>query len=403
MGNVCVIGAGPAGMMAAYSAAENGHKVTLFEKNEKLGKKLYLTGKGRCNITNAAPIENFFESVVRGGNFLYSAFYNFDNMRLLRFFEEFGLSTKTERGGRVFPVSDKSSDVIKALSCALKSAGVHISFNTDVKSLVADNNKISGVVCSTDKFNCDSVIVATGGLSYPSTGCTGAGYSMAKATGHKIIKPCASLVGLDICENVSCLAGLTLKNTGLTVLKSGKRIYNEQGELLFTHTGISGPLVLSASAYIDDIKDCFVCIDLKPALDEKKLDIRLLRDFDKNSNKQFKSVLKGLLPAAMFAIISDKTGIDLNVPVHSITREKRHELRKTLKNLVFAVKAKRPVEEAVITRGGISLLDIDSSTMQSRLCAGLYFAGEVIAADALTGGYNLQIAFSTGYLAGISC
>lgn len=403
MGNVCVIGGGPAGMMAAYAAAENGHCVTLLEKNEKLGKKLYLTGKGRCNITNAVPIEDFFDSVVRGGAFLYSAFYTFDNTRLLQLLEQFGLAVKTERGGRIFPVSDKSSDVIKILSKALVSVGVCVKLNTKADSLVIDKGRIAGVNCGGKKLCFDSVVVATGGVSYPSTGSTGDGYIFAKAAGHNVTEPSASLVALDTNEDTVSLAGLTLKNIGFTLFKDGRRIYKDQGEMMFTHSGISGPLVLSASAYMDNKKGYSVSVDLKPALGEKTLDARILRDFAEQSNKQFQSVLKGLIPSALSPLISAQSGIPMNMPVHSITRASRSALCKALKQLVFSVRSKRPVQEAVITRGGVKLAQIDPSTMQSKMCKGLYFAGEVIDADALTGGYNLQIAFSTGYLAGASC
>lgn len=403
MGNVCVIGGGPAGIMAAFAAAENGHSVTLFEKNEKLGKKLYLTGKGRCNITNAAPIEDFFDSVVKGGAFLYSAFYTFDNTRLIEMLEQFELSTKTERGGRVFPASDKSSDVIRTLSKALKSAGVSVKLNTKVDSLVIQEGRVLGISCGGRKLYFDSVIVATGGVSYPSTGSTGDGYKFAKEAGHVIAEPAASLVAIDTNEDTAALAGLTLKNIGFMLLKDGRKIYKEQGELLFTHTGISGPLILTASAYMDGKTGYSVSIDLKPALDEKTLDARIVRDIAEKTNQQLHSLLKGLIPGTLAPLIAARSGIPADMPVHSITRAQRSALCKVLKQLMFSVRAKRPIEEAVITRGGVDLTQIDPSTMQSKLCKGLYFAGEVIDADALTGGYNLQIAFSTGYLAGISC
>ena len=402
MAAVCVIGAGPAGMMAAYAAAQNGHQVTLIDKNEKLGKKLFLTGKGRCNITNAAPIEDFFDSVVHGGLFLYSAFYTFDNLQLIALLERFGLSTKTERGGRVFPESDKSSDVIKALTKALHEAGVRIRLKTKADALVFDDGRIAGVVCSGERMDFDRVVVATGGLSYPSTGSTGDGYAFAKAAGHTIAALSASLVGIETTQNVAELAGLTLKNVGFSLMQGKKRIYQDQGELLFTHTGLSGPLVLSASAYMNGA-DYTAVIDLKPALDAKTLDARLLRDFAEQSNKQFASILRGLVPGALIPLLTARCGIPADLPAHSITRGQRNVLCSELKALSFCVRGKRPIQEAVITRGGVDLAQIDPSTMQSRLCEGLFFAGEVIDADALTGGYNLQIAFSTGYLAGCSC
>ena len=403
MKKVCVIGGGPAGMMAAYAAASRGYRVTLFEKNEKLGKKLYITGKGRCNITNAAPIEDFFDQVVSNAAFLYSSFYTFSNTQLIDWLSQLGLATKIERGGRVFPVSDKSSDVIKALQKALKSTGVRVLLGSNVQDICIEDGRIAGIVCGNETLNFDAVIIATGGLSYPSTGCTGDGYRFAKSAGHMETDMQPSLVGIDICEEVSILAGLSLKNIGLSIIQNGKKIYDQQGEMLFTHTGVSGPLVLSASAYMEDGKQYEIGIDLKPALDEKTLDRRILRDFSEKSNKDFSNVLAGLIPAKMISFIVDCTGIDAYKKAHSITKEERKVLLQALKGLRLRVAGRRPIEEAVITRGGIDVKEIDASTMQSKLCNGLYFAGEVIDIDAMTGGFNLQIAFSTGYLAGISC
>ncbi len=390
-------------MMAAYAAAGRGHDVTLYEKNEKLGKKLYITGKGRCNLTNAAPIEDFFGSVVHNGAFLYSAFYTFDNTQLIELLESFGLAVKTERGGRVFPVSDKSSDVLKTLDKALKSAGVKVKLKTSVSDIIINEGRVQGVIYGTEKLHYDSVIIATGGVSYPTTGSTGDGYIFAKHAGHKIETPCPSLVGLDTAEDLSEYAGITLKNVGFTLNKGKKQVYREQGELLITHTGISGPLVLSASAYMDSDEGHTAIIDMKPALDEKTLDKRLLRDFSEKMNKDFGNVLSGLVPTKLAPLIAAACDIDLYKKAHSITREERVALCKALKGLVLTVKGRRPIKEAVITRGGVDVRSIDPSTMQSRLCEGLYFAGEVVDVDALTGGYNLQIAFSTGYLAGLSC
>lgn len=403
MADVCVIGGGPAGMMAAYAAAQNGHAVTLFEKNEKLGKKLYLTGKGRCNVTNAAPVEDLISSVVQGGAFLYSAFYTFDNTALIELLSRFGLTTKTERGGRVFPVSDKSSDVIRTLGKALSSEGVRIRLHAKVEELLATDGRITGIVCGGECLNFDRVIVATGGLSYPSTGSTGDGYAFAKSAGHTVTDLSASLVGLETEEDTASLAGLTLKNIGFSLYGGKRCVYREQGELLFTHSGISGPLVLSASAHMDGDKPYKAVIDLKPALDEKILDQRLLRDFSEKSNKDFLNVLCGLVPLKLAPLIAQRARIPEELKAHSITREQRAALCHVLKGLSLIVRGKRPIAEAVITRGGVELLQIDPSTMQSRICEGLFFAGEVIDTDALTGGYNLQIAFSTGYLAGISC
>jgi len=400
---VCVIGGGPAGMMAAYAAADRGHEVTLFEKNEKLGKKLYITGKGRCNITNAAPIEDFFGSVVHNDAFLYSAFYTFGNTQLIDLLERFGLVVKTERGGRVFPVSDKSSDVLKALNKALRSAGVNVKLKTSVSDIAIQDGHVQGILCGGETMSFDIVIVATGGVSYPATGSTGDGYAFAKNAGHKIMAPYPSLVGLDTAEDLSEYAGITLKNIGFTLKKGKKQVYREQGELLITHTGISGPLVLSGSAYMDSDEGYTVVIDMKPALDEKTLDKRLLRDFTEKANKDFGNVLVGLVPAKLAPLIAQASGIDINKKAHSITREERSALCRALKGITLNVKGRRPIKEAVITRGGVDVKSIDPSTMQSRFCEGLYFAGEVIDVDALTGGYNLQIAFSTGYLAGVSC
>ena len=403
MRKVCVIGGGPAGMMAAWSAASGGRDVTLFEKNEKLGKKLFITGKGRCNLTNAAPIEDFFQSVVHNGAFLYSALYTFDNTQLMDWFQSNGLPLKTERGSRVFPASDKSSDVLKTLGKALGNAGVTVRLGMGVSAITAEDGRVTGVLCGTKELRFDSVIVATGGVSYPATGSTGDGYAFAKQAGHKIEAPCPSLVGLDTVEDMSAYAGITLKNVGFSLKKGKKNVYNEQGELLITHTGISGPLVLSASAFLDGDDGYTAVIDFKPALDTKTLDNRLLRDFTEKANKDFGNVLAGLVPAKLAPLIAFASGIDLNKKANSITREERGALCAALKGLSLRVKSKRPIAEAVITRGGVDVRSIDPSTMQSKLCEGLFFAGEVIDVDALTGGFNLQIAFSTGYLAGLNC
>ena len=401
MKRVCVIGGGAAGMMAAYAAAQAGCSVTLLEKNEKLGKKIYITGKGRCNITNSADISEFFDSVVTNNTFLYSAFYTFSNTDLISFLEKFGLKTKIERGGRVFPVSDKASDVIKAFEKALRSSGVEVRLNTTVKQILAYDGRVSQVV-SDKAEDYDSVIIASGGVSYPSTGSTGDGYFFAKSLGHSVSKPSATLVGLDIAEDVSSLAGLTLKNVNLLITAGKKQVFSQQGEMLFTHGGISGPLVLSASAYMDEGTDYEASIDLKPALSEKMLDGRLVRDFTERANQNFSNVLGGLVPKALIDFVISQSGISANEKANSITKEQRRELLWVLKGLKLKLKGKRPVAEAVVTRGGVSVKQIHPSTMQSRLIEGLYFAGEVIDVDALTGGFNLQIAFSTGYLAGTS-
>lgn len=390
-------------MMAAYAAASGGKTVYLYDGNEKLGKKLYITGKGRCNVTNAAPIEDFFDNVVSNGVFLYSAFYTFGNTELIEFLNKNGLETKVERGGRVFPLSDKASDVIRTLAKALNSAGVNVHLNSKIRELVISGGKVKGVKAGGEELPFDSVIVATGGLSYPSTGSTGDGYAFARQAGHTIKKTSASLIAVDTAEEVRGLAGLTLKNIGASLICGGKTVFSEQGELLFTHTGLSGPLMLSASAYMQDDKKYEIVIDLKPALDYKTLDARLLRDFAEKSNKDFINVLSGLLPAKLIPYTADVAGISPDKKANSITKEERARLAHILKSLKFNVTGKRPIEEAVITRGGVNVKEIDSSTMQSKLCSGLYFAGEVIDLDALTGGFNLQIAFSTGFLAGKSC
>lgn len=402
MKNVCIVGGGPAGMMAAYAAAANGHNVTLFEKNEKLGKKLYITGKGRCNVTNNADISDFFDCIVTNRNFMYSALYTFSNIQLMDMLEEYGITTKVERGGRVFPVSDKSSDVIKALGTALKAQGVHVIYNTKVQKVYIKDNRAEGIEVNGMKQPFHSIIIATGGMSYTSTGSTGDGFRFAKEAGHHVTDLKPSLIGVETVENVSSLAGLSLKNISLSLVQDGKIVYKQQGEMLFTHTGLSGPLVLSASAYMDDTVRSKIIIDLKPALDDKTLDARLLRDFTDKSNRDFANVLLGLVPAKLTSIISRVSGIDGDKKAHSITKQERKVLGQTLKSLPFNIKRKRPIEEAIITRGGIDVKEIDASTMQSKCCQDLYFAGEVIDVDALTGGYNLQIAFSTGFLAGIS-
>ena len=400
MRNICVIGGGPAGMMAAYSAALSGHSVSLYEQNEKLGKKLYITGKGRCNITNDADISEFFDAVIVNSSFLYSAFYTFSNAQTIEMLESFGLPTKVERGGRVFPVSDKSSDVIATLKKALQSVNVNVHLGAKVKRLIIENNRVVGIVCDDKDLRFDSVIIATGGVSYPSTGSTGDGFAFAKSAGHSVSRLNASLIGLNTKEDVSDLAGLTLKNVNLSLNQLNRVVYSQQGEMLFTHTGISGPLALTASAYMDDNKAHTVSIDLKPALDEATLDKRLVRDFSERANQNLRNVLGGLLPGKLIDLVITIIGIDADKKAHSITKQERKVLAQTLKNLPLTIAGKRPIKEAVITRGGVDVKQIDASTMQSKLCEGLYFAGEVIDVDALTGGYNLQIAYSTGFLAG---
>ena len=403
---VIAIGGGAAGMMAAIFAARNGHQVRLLEKNEKLGKKLYITGKGRCNITNASDMDNLFANVISNRKFLYSAFYGFDNMQTIQFFEELGCKTKIERGERVFPVSDKSSDVINALHRELQRLKVDISFNTEVTKIVEKDGKAVGVIIAGKKemLPADAVIVATGGMSYPSTGSTGDGYRFAKELGHKVTKLYQSLVPFQIEEEyVRELQGLSLKNVSLKVYAGKKKVYDDFGEMLFTHFGISGPLVLSASSFLTsfvDREEIKAYIDLKPALSEEQLDDRILRDFSEMKNKQFKNGLDKLLPKKMIPVIVELSGINPEKPINSITKEERLGVVRLLKNMELHVERMRGYNEAIITKGGVSVKEINPSTMESTLVEGLYFIGEVLDLDALTGGYNLQIAWSTAYLAG---
>ena len=429
MSKVVVIGGGPAGMFAAYFAAKNGHKVTLLEQNEKLGKKLYITGKGRCNITNASDMENLFANVCSNEKFLYSAFYSYTNDQVVEFFESYGLRTKVERGNRVFPVSDHSSDVIATLSKALKDVGVDVKLYTKVSKLlteeyqdengekvVADKKAgtlkqvIRGVVLEDDTtIMADAVVLATGGISYPSTGATGDGYRFAEGLNHKIVEPTPSLVPFEVQEAwVTQMQGLSLKNVAITIEREGKKLYNDFGEMLFTHFGVSGPMILSASASIkpayfkDFAHELTLKIDLKPALDKEQLDKRILKDFEEAKNKQYKNSIQKLLPSKMIPIIIELSGIDPDKKVNEITKEERMKLVELLKGLPMTIIGLRGWNEAIITKGGVSVKNVNPSTMESKLVNGLYFAGELLDLDAMTGGYNLQIAWSTGYLAGSS-
>lgn len=408
MRRIIIIGGGAAGMMAAVFAARNGHKVIIYEKNEKLGKKLFITGKGRCNITNASDMEQLFQAVVTNRKFLYSGFYSFDNQQTMDFFREIGLKLKIERGERVFPVSDKSSDVIKVLENELRRLSVEIHFRTTVKQIVIENDIVKGVILDKEKemIKAEAVIVATGGKSYETTGSTGDGFRFAAEAGHTIKEPQPSLVPFEIKEKFCKeMQGLSLKNVKVTV-KSGKKvIYEDMGEMLFTHFGISGPLILTASTQIHKYlpkKDITVSIDLKPALSEEELDQRVLRDFHEFVNKQFKNALDKLLPKKMIPIIIVLSGIDPDKKVNAITKEERRNLVYYMKNLTMHVTGLRGFQEAIITKGGIHVKEVNPSTMESQLVNGLYFCGEVLDLDAVTGGYNLQIAWSTGHLAGIS-
>lgn len=409
MSKVVVVGGGPAGMMAAVSAADVGHQVLLLEQNEKLGKKLYITGKGRCNITNDSDVENLLSHVVSNPKFLYSAFYSFDSNRMQDFLMTEGLALKTERGNRVFPVSDKSSDVIRTLQKALERRHVELCLHTCVTQIICQGGRVTGVEVvrngQKQKIDADAVIVATGGISYPSTGSTGDGYRFAEAAGHSIIPCSPSLVPINIREDY-CLAlqGLSLRNVRLKIFHREKSLFEEQGEMLFTHFGISGPLVLSASSLLSgrQLSEIHIEIDLKPALQEKQLDERILRDFAERKNHHFKNSLSGLLPAKLIPVMIRLSQIDPERQVNEVTKQERQWLVKLIKGFPLTPEGLRGYNEAIITKGGVSVQNVNPATMESRLCKGLYFAGEVLDLDAVTGGYNLQIAWSTGYLAGIS-
>ncbi|MDB8789393.1 MULTISPECIES: NAD(P)/FAD-dependent oxidoreductase [Romboutsia] len=408
MKKVVVIGAGAAGMMAAATAADRGLDVTLVEKNHRVGRKILITGKGRCNITNNCDIEELIENVPTNGKFLYSAFYTFTNEDVINMFESLGVKTKTERGNRVFPESDKAHDIANALHKQVIDKKVKLLLNTKVEEIIAKDKKIEKVILDNKKeIQCDVVIVATGGVSYPLTGSTGDGYKFAKKYGHTIIDPKPSLIGLEICESfVSELEKLSLRNIKIELYNGkNKKIYDDFGELEFTKYGIDGPVVKSASCMMKDLsKNTYkIVLDLKPALDEEKLDKRIQRDFQKYTNKAFKNSLDDLLPKKLIPVIIKLSGIDENTVVHQISREQRKALVHLLKNINLTVKRYRPIEEAIITSGGVKVGEINASTMESKLIDGLFFAGEVIDVDAYTGGFNLQIAFSTGYLAGYYC
>ncbi len=404
--DVIVVGGGAAGMMAAIIAARNGKNVTLIEQNEKLGKKLFITGKGRCNFTNACDIEDLFQNVVTNPKFLYSAFYTFSNQMVMDFFEEIGLPYKVERGNRVFPVSDHSSDVIKALEKEMKKLNVKILLNTKVKSLIIDDSICKGIILKDKRqMFASSVIVATGGVSYPRTGACKDGYIFAEKAGHSIMKAQPSLVPFEL-DEPCCkdLMGISLKNVSATIYADGKKVYSDFGEMLFTHFGVSGPIIIKASAYIHKYlnKKLSLTLDLKPALDEKQLDERILKDFKMFQNKQLKNSLDKLLLRSLIPIVIEKSGLDGEKKINEFTKEERHQLISTIKNLPFHIIGLRGFDEAIITKGGVTVKEVDPGTMESKITKGLYFAGEVLDLDALTGGYNLQIAWSTGYLAGIN-
>ena len=407
MSKVIVIGGGAAGMFAAIQAAKKGHQVVLLEKNEKLGKKIYITGKGRCNITNACDTEELFQNVMRNNKFLYSAFYTCSNYQVMDFFESNGLPIKTERGERVFPQSDHSSDVIAVLQRVLKQEGVDIHLYTEVKKISIKEGQVNGVFLADGSFlSGEQVIVATGGCSYVTTGSTGDGYRFAKEAGHKVTKLTPALVPFETAELwIKELQGLSLRNVSVKIEKNGKVLYDAFGEMLFTHYGVSGPLFLSASSVVNDYEDkmpLHLTIDLKPALEEEQLDKRILRDFEENQNRQFKNAVQKLFPAKLIPVMIRLSGISPEKKVNEITREERQGFVKLIKAFPMTLSRLRDFNEAIITRGGVSVKEINPSTMESKLVKGLYFAGEVLDLDALTGGFNLQIAWSTGYLAGDS-
>lgn len=407
MSRVIVIGGGAAGMMAAYAAALSGHSVALLEQNEKLGKKLFITGKGRCNVTNACEREKLFENVVSNPKFLYSAFSGFDNGDLMELLRRAGCPLKVERGERVFPVSDHASDVTAALTRLLKEGGVEVRLRVKVKEISAADGRVTGVLSADGQYiRADAVVLATGGLSYPTTGSGGDGHRMAEGLGHTLKTCTPALTPMETAEQwCTSLQGLSLKNVTLTMRCGGKQIWSGFGEMLFTHFGISGPLVLSASSYYGKCKDktaVTATVDLKPALTMEQLDRRILRDFEENRNKQFKNVIGSLYPSRLVPVMILLSGIDGEKKIHEVTRQERSRLAEVTKNLTMRVTGLRDFAEAIITQGGVRVKEVNPSTMESKIVQGLYPVGELLDLDAVTGGFNLQIAWSTGYLAGRS-
>ena len=414
MANVIVIGGGPAGMMAAITAAEYGNNVTIIEKNSDFGKKLLITGKGRCNITSLFYMSEFIKNTPGNGQFLYSAFQNYTNTDIIDFLKNQGLEVKEERGNRIFPVTDKSIDVLNCFKSKINELKIKKLFNTRVQKILVQNGEVLGVRTEKEIIQTDKIILATGGKSYPLTGSTGDGYLIAKNIGHKVTEIRPSLVPLVIYEKNECkeMQGLSLRNVGIKIIDESKNklIYEDFGEMIFTHFGISGPTILSGSAHLVRYKEIDnlmkeqkikLQIDLKPALTEEQLDERILRDFKEFKNKQFKHALDKLLPQKMIPIVIEKTKINEEKRVNEITKEERRNLVKVLKKFELTIKDFRPVEEAIITSGGINIKEINPKTMESKLVKGLYFAGEIIDVDSYTGGFNLQIAYSTGYTAGM--
>lgn len=393
---IAIVGGGPAGMMCAIKAAEN-HQVSIFEKNEKLGKKLFITGKGRCNLTNYCDEREFLKNLVNNSSFMYSSIYSFSPFTTYYYFDELGLPLKVERGNRVFPASDKSSDVIKAYEKKLKDLGVKINLNYEVTSIEKVDDKF--IINGREKF--DKVVIATGGISYKLTGSNGDGYKFAKDFGHKVIDQVPGLIGINLKNNFS-LAGLTLKNVELKILKDKKIISREFGEMLFTHRGISGPIVLTTSSKINRLKDFEMYLDLKPALEPEKLDARILRDFHENQNKNLENVMRALLPKDLIIYILESAGISGDKKVNQITKEERESLVRTIKNFALKFDSLDDIDRAIVTSGGVDVKDLDPKTMESKKVSGLYFIGEVLDLDGLTGGFNIQIANSTGYSCGIN-
>lgn len=412
MSKVLIVGGGAAGMMAAIAAAGNGHEVHVYEKNEKLGKKLFITGKGRCNLTNACDMDTLFASVVSNPKFLYSAFYGFTNEQTMAFFENLGLRIKVERGNRVFPVSDHSSDVIRVLEKEMERLGVQVHLHSEVKEVLTAENVFSGILLGNGKkTQGDACVIATGGLSYPSTGSTGDGYRFAENLGHRVAELSPSLVPMEVKEwYAKELQGLSLRNVTATVYDGKKKLYEEFGEMLFTHYGVSGPIILSASSVVGkklgtkkgQKKELVLKLDLKPALSMEQLDQRVLRDFEEQKNKQFKNAVDKLFPAKLKPVMIELSGIFPEKKVNEISKEERHRFVELIKNFRMTLTGRRGFQEAIITRGGVSVKDVDPGTMESRHVKNLYFAGEVLDLDAVTGGFNLQIAWSTGYAAGNS-
>lgn len=403
MSKVLIVGGGAAGMFASIFAARNGHEVHVFEKNDKLGRKLFITGKGRCNITNACEVEELFPAVMSNARFLYSSFYGYTNQDVIDFFESLGVRTKIERGNRVFPVSDHSSDVIRALSDEMRSQGVKVHLHTEVRKIEADEEGFQSLVLSDGtKVDGDSCIIATGGVSYRATGSTGDGHRWAQELGHKVTDLLPSLVPLEIREPwIPELQGLSLRNVKVEVRQGKKKLFEDFGEMLFTHYGVSGPVILSASSVIGSRidKHLILTIDLKPALSEDQLDHRVLRDFEENKNRQFKNALGKLFPTKLIPVMIERSGIAPEKKVNEISKEERKQFVNLIRNFDMRIEGLRGFQEAIITRGGVSVKEVNPGTMESKLVNNLYFAGEVLDLDAVTGGYNLQIAWSTAYAA----